>query len=510
MTVSRRNVLLQGGVIGAGVIASQIPGIVALAQAQTPPLRRSLQGLAWNDPIVAAYRDGVGIMKQKPDSDKVSWISLAKIHGLDPNTYHFCPHGNWYFLPWHRAYVVTLERIIRELTSHKDFAMPYWDWTTNPKMPDVFLNPTTPDGKTNWLDVTDPGFKRTWPPNKPMPASIVGPTVLKKILKAPTYEQFGTSRPQGQNSLDPSWIVDQDSGVQGVLEATPHNNVHNNIGGWMPTAISARDPIFFMHHTNIDRIWALWNLHHKNSDEHFWKDMPFTNNFIHPDGTPWSMKVSDLFVPETLGYTYGLKPPAGPAGAAPQVMALDTQVKALFATAGANAAGTKTYTASNTQAATPTKALDIAVTVDPGSLAAVAHRPPTISGLEETDFAQAQIDAASGPRVLAFIRDVKTTNASDTQFRVFLDAEGLGQDTSTNSPNYVGTFGILEHSSHAQKHGTPSFVVDLTDAIQGVYGTATTLPNQIKLQILPVSNTGAVDKAGTATPGKVEIAFLSS
>ena len=93
MTVSRRNVLLQGSVIGAGVIAANMPGIVALAQAQaqSPPKRRSLAGLAWNDPIVATYRDAVGIMTQKPESDKLSWVSLAKIHGTDPNTFHFCP-----------------------------------------------------------------------------------------------------------------------------------------------------------------------------------------------------------------------------------------------------------------------------------------------------------------------------------------------------------------------------------------------------------------------------------
>jgi hypothetical protein len=60
-----------------------------------------------------------------------------------------------------------------------------------------------------------------------------------------------------------AWIV-SGGGVQGTLEALPHNQVHNSIGGWMPTPASPRDPIFFMHHCNIDRIWAVWNLHHLN------------------------------------------------------------------------------------------------------------------------------------------------------------------------------------------------------------------------------------------------------
>ena len=511
MTVSRRNVLLQGSVIGAGILAANTSAIVALAQAQAqaPPKRRSLAGLAWNDPIVATYREAVGMMKQKPDSDKLSWVSLAKIHGTDPNTFHFCPHGNWYFLPWHRAYTVTYERIIRHLTGHNDFAMPFWDWTANPKMPDVFLHPKTPDGKTNWLFVSEPGFERTWPNNKPMPASNVGSTVLKKILHATTYEQFGTSRPhkpKTQDSLDPSWVVDQMSGVQGVLEGNAHNNVHNNIGGWMPSCMSPRDPIFFMHHGNIDRIWALWNVHNANSDDPLWKNMQFKDNFIHPDGTPYSPKVSELFVPEQLGYTYGL-PPAQ--AAQPAVIALGARMRTLFATPTANVAGVKSYVAQNTQPATPSKALDIPVAVDASLLGAVARRPPIPSGTEELDFAQARELAATGPRALAFIRDVATTQNKDTQFRVFIDADNLAPDTSPSSPNYVGTFGVLDHEGGHEGHGAPSFLLDLTDAIQHVYGAAATPPSSIRVQILPVSNSGVVDKAGTATPSQVEIAFVS-
>ena len=52
MTTTRRNLLVHGSVIGAGMIVGNLPGIMALAQGQ-PPRRRSLEGLAWNDPIVA-------------------------------------------------------------------------------------------------------------------------------------------------------------------------------------------------------------------------------------------------------------------------------------------------------------------------------------------------------------------------------------------------------------------------------------------------------------------------
>ena len=152
MAFSRRSVLVQGGVIGAGLIASDVPGFRALVWATGEPTRKSLAGLAWNDPIVSAYRDAVGIMKATTSLDVLSWDQLGRTHK------GYCPHGNWYFLPWHRAFVVSIERIVRALTSTADFAMPYWDWTANPEFPEVFRPEKTPDNKPNHLYVST----RTW------------------------------------------------------------------------------------------------------------------------------------------------------------------------------------------------------------------------------------------------------------------------------------------------------------------------------------------------------------
>src|SRR5690348_13230883 len=103
MIVSRRSVLVKGAVIGAGLLAGNTSALRALAVAQ-PPLRRPLHDLAWNDPVVATLRDAVGLLKRASRRDRLSWVGLAGIHGANPEDYRFCPHGNWYFLPWHRAY----------------------------------------------------------------------------------------------------------------------------------------------------------------------------------------------------------------------------------------------------------------------------------------------------------------------------------------------------------------------------------------------------------------------
>jgi tyrosinase len=515
MGISRRDVLLQGAVIGAGVISSGIPSMEALAAGQ-PPERRTLQGLAWNDPIVSTYRDAVGQLKQRPASNKISWAGLAGIHGTDPGAYHFCPHGNWYFLPWHRAYTLTYERVIRDLTGNNDFALPYWDWTTNPTMPEVFLSPTTPDGKKNWLFVNDQDFgqpwKRTWPKTKPMPANIVGPAILQTILNATDYEEFGTSRPQDQDSLDPSWVL-SGTGVQGTLEQTPHNLVHNNIGGWMPSALSPRDPIFFMHHCNIDRIWAVWNsLGNANSAESLWTDMVFTNNFINTDGTPYSPKVTDLFDPETLGYTYGLAPPVtAQTGSSPNFLALQNKLTTLRSPGKAAApADIRTYSVTPGQAAgTATKPLSVTVKADPALIAAVLKRKPVSSGSEFLSFSAAREVRATGTRVLAFVRDVAVTDPKSTEFRVFLDHPDLTAQASVTDPSYVGSFGVFVHGGHAGHAATnPSFVLDLTSAIQRVYGSGAPPAGGINLQFIPVTS-NANGPVGSIRPGKVEVAFLN-
>lgn len=514
MTTTRRTVLLQGGAIGAGLIAANMSAVRALAAPKTPPVRRSLQGLAWNDPIVATYRDAVGIMKQKATSDKFNWVQLANFHGSINTGFRYCPHGDWYFLPWHRAFTAMYERIVRHLTKNDDFAMPYWDWTANPTMPEVFLPEKTPDGKTNWLCVNEDGKKRTWPATKPMPANIVGPSVLKTILNASPYEIFGTSRPAGQNSLDPHWITGG-GGVQGTLEASPHNQVHNNIGGWMPTAASPRDPIFFMHHGNIDRIWALWNLKHANSTDPLWMNMPFKENFLNPDGSFWSPKVSDLYVPEKLGYSYGFKAPTAAIASAARTMTLERSLNTILAAPTAATINTDkvaTAVVENTKSATPDAALALKIAVPQAALQGVVRSVPVGSGFETMDFSAAREASTRGSQALAILRNVAITDPSTTTIHIYLGDEPVPADASTSDPRYVGSFAVLDHGEGGhgahEGHELPSFVLDLTDALQRVYGSAGTIPSAIGLQVVVGNETGN-GKAGSATPQRVEVVIVS-
>ena len=77
-------------------------------------------------------------MQGLPNSDPRNWTRQAQVHN------NFCRHRNWLILPWHRAYLIYFEEICRELSGDDDFALPYWDWTANRRLPAAFWDQSSP------------------------------------------------------------------------------------------------------------------------------------------------------------------------------------------------------------------------------------------------------------------------------------------------------------------------------------------------------------------------------
>jgi tyrosinase len=506
MTISRRKVLLQGWAIGAGLIAANMPGSVALAQAG-PFLRRSLLGMALNDPILEAWRDGVRQLKAATTGN-ITWARFAAIHG-SASGFNLCPHGNWYFLPWHRAYLLMYERAVRQLTGHNDFALPYWDWTAERQIPRAFVEPTF-NSQPNAL--FEP--QRDATPMDSLADSVVGQGVITQILTDTPFETFGTSRPVGQNNTDQSWINCEFCGSFGTLEATPHNLVHVFVGGLMGQANSALDPLFMMHHCNIDRIWWIWHQGGQaDSPDPLWTGMTFQNNFFNPDGTSYSPKVSELLLPEPLGYTYTDTPAPPPASATPAVVSYQEKLKTIYSVPNlseAKAAGIAAYVAQNAGTATPAKYLEVKVDVDASALDTVARRKSRSTGMETLSLSQAREQAARGARAYALIRDISFTAQANTEYRVFINCPYLSPETPTTDRHYVGSFGFFGgHGSHGGKESKPSIALDLTSAIQRVYG-ADGAAGGLRVQIQPVALRQRVKASGTATPSRVEVAVVSA
>src|SRR4029453_599757 len=208
--------------------------------------RRSVGSMAANDPILISYRAAIKAMQALPTTDPRNWTSQAQIHN------NFCPHGNWFFLPWHRAYLVAFERLCRQLSGNPNFALPYWDWTANPQLPAAFA-------AANFMGQPNPLFNSTRTSQTvTIPTNVTGSAVIASILAENSFEVFASSRPTGQNSTAATWLGRR--GFEGPLESNPHDQVHGRIGGNMGTITSSPlDPIFWLHHCNIDRLWARWN-----------------------------------------------------------------------------------------------------------------------------------------------------------------------------------------------------------------------------------------------------------
>jgi tyrosinase len=111
-----------------------------------------------------------------------------------------------------------------------------------------------------------------------------------------------------------------DGNISGNLESNPHNQVHVDVGGinsdqtvWglmSDPGIAALDPIFYLHHSNIDRMWAAWNNNgNSNPTDPNWLNGPAAigeREFAMPmpDGSSWVYTPADVTSLSQLDYTY--------------------------------------------------------------------------------------------------------------------------------------------------------------------------------------------------------------
>lgn len=253
----------------------------------TIKLRRNALAMAtWEDPLLW-YAEAVGEMKGRPLADPTSWKYQTAIHGLTldprlsasstwqqwtagetfPSTadqqrfWSKCQHSSWFFLPWHRMYLGYFEQIVGsvivKLGGPKDWALPYWNYnagTGSRKLPDAFTAPNLSDGRQNPLFETH--RKRGNDGKEFIPEQYLD---LQPAFQEPGFAADPAGGSMGFGG--PITTVHHLGGNKsaGALETQPHNLVHDQIGDYMGDPdTAAYDPIFWLHHANIDRIWEVW------------------------------------------------------------------------------------------------------------------------------------------------------------------------------------------------------------------------------------------------------------
>lgn len=319
-------------------------------------------GAGWSDTLLW-YAKAVRTLRARPFTDPTSWRFVAAMHGWHPVVWqrfgviaqdeavppdavqsrfmNQCQHQTWFFLPWHRGYVSAMERILLdavvEAGGPADWALPYWNYSdaTAPQarhLPDAFAARTLPDGTDNPLHVARRFGRGTTP-------IVISPT--RVTLEALELDRFAG----GTNDIPPGFggpatlfhHGPESETTNGGLESGPHNGVHGAVGGSRPGAdpnawqslglmsapwTAALDPVFWLHHSNIDRLWTTWRVSHADPADPDWLRGPTDRTFVMPEvgGTEWEFTAADVLdsTADPLGYVYDDEeaPPETPRGPA--------------------------------------------------------------------------------------------------------------------------------------------------------------------------------------------------
>jgi tyrosinase len=288
-------------------------------------------GAPWNETLLW-YAKAVAAMQQRPITDKTSWRYLAAMHGFEPDLWRSfgylgahealppateqrrywqqCQHQSWYFLPWHRAYLLSFEAIVRAavvaLKGPADWALPYWNYsdTHNPnalKLPTAFGEKKLPDGSANALFV------------EARHGTGVAAADVDLTHRIAEDHFTGTTTGALEGVGGPRTPFSHSGQAEGLIEAAPHDLVHVDVGGrgglMSDPRTAALDPIFWVHHANIDRLWAVWlgrNAQNHNPSDAPWLKGPADRAFatFGADGKDVPSTPADLLDLKKLGYDY--------------------------------------------------------------------------------------------------------------------------------------------------------------------------------------------------------------
>ena len=237
---------------------------------------------------VAAFRSAYQKMMAITDNRGYAWF--AGLHGIPGQ---WCWHGQRgdhfpgqrleLFLPWHRAYLYYFEMAMRDQVP--GVTVPWWDWTLRPPrqngLPGIFatrLVAARPNPLYSFrmrLPTARPPVNRDTVRDLDAASALPGKAAVEKVLTG---------------NLDFSSFTR-------ALEENLHDDVHGWVSGDMGVVtLAAYDPIFWSHHSMIDRLWWLWQVRNGNGN------MPPA--LLDVVLTPFNFKVRDVLNVNALGYDY--------------------------------------------------------------------------------------------------------------------------------------------------------------------------------------------------------------
>lgn len=503
---------------------------------------------AWNDHGTLDNKDlywyaiGVRAMMARALNDPASWWFFAAIHGEYvtptniPNPPEFpgwafipgvpkvptaplpkasvietywdqCQHQSWFFVPWHRGYLVALEAQLREdIVQHggpPTWALPYWDYFGRGDefdIPPAFTQQNMRDGSPNPLFVTarygPNGDNVIFVPTKagmkkhPAPKhALVTETCLSNT--AYTGSDGNTPLPGFGGPLTGFWHGGNYH--SGNLEQDPHNVTHGYVGGFKSNTdyglmsdpgIAALDPIFYLHHANIDRMWAVWNLNpsHINPPDPNWLAGPAASGeheFVMPmpGNKSWVYTPNDVDSLSKMNYTYeNLKQ-------VPSVNLLEQRLKQLGVAApsetpSAKAGRNSVEIVGANDTSLPIKGLGASTTVqlDREVVQRVANSLGTASETFAPDRVYLNLDNVRG-----------TQDATVLSIFINLPEGSNSADHPELLAGNVGLFGLRRASTADGKHvgGGLSFLLDISPIVDRLHLDKALSADTLRVTIVP-------------------------
>lgn len=488
---------------------------------------------AWNNggtfdnPDLLWYAKGVGVMQSRALDDSSSWWFFAAIHGeyVDPGTswyvnppafpdwgfipgppqvpttplpstqlrdlyWNQCQHGTWYFVPWHRGYLIALEKQVRaaieSLGGPSTWALPYWNYFgpgDEYKIPPAFTVAALPDGTPNPLLVT-----ARYGPNFSSDQDVfvlIGPNDENENCQGDTVytNKYGGAVTKFQHNP-------ASSSDFGDLESNPHNGVHVDVGGinsnqtvWglmSDPGIAALDPVFYLHHSNIDRMWAAWNAEgNSNPTDQNWLNGPAATGdreFVMPvlNNGSWVYTPADVNSLSQLDYTYeDLSATFTPqiSGALTQrLLKLGAPPEAAKAAAGT---GEENMNEDNMELV---GSHDGALRITSSGARATVKLDSDVQGKVSASLARAS-ESQTPDRVYLRLEDVRG-KIDATKLYVYVNQQPVG---------HAALFGLRRASLADGEHGGQglSFVLDITNVVDNLFISSNFDAGSLDVKIVP-------------------------
>ncbi|GAM85668.1 hypothetical protein ANO11243_036750 [Dothideomycetidae sp. 11243] len=325
---------------------------------------REMMSVDQSDPL--SYYQIAGV-HGRPYSSWEGWNSNAGASGYGGG---YCTHVSNIFLPWHRPYLALFEQVLyqhvqnvarqftnagnRWTSAAANFRLPYWDWAAAPPcsacqpfpklVSTQFISVTTPNGQQSILnplfrydfhpvESNDMAYNpfASWTVTKRAPTNWNSNAVSQNNVVATQISNNRASLADRLYNLftnynnftefsNEAWESGSGMSNADSIESV-HDAIHSMTGsnGHMTYLdYSAFDPIFWLHHTNIDRLWDMWST--VNPNTYVQQANAKGSTFTYPAGTsidsnfglvPWSKDgnrnlytSNDVRSTSNFGYTY--------------------------------------------------------------------------------------------------------------------------------------------------------------------------------------------------------------